>query len=170
MHFFFPTDCLVNSEESKSQNCCSRNHFEGDNFKRFFTEPLYPNHILESSAGHQHLPQPTPNPLPAPTHWGGTGSTGSGSGCRKSTLCWGRVLQAKISRIKSRARSFSEHVSTLPAAHTEPVQGVGCKGEGKERPRAKQRDRPVPKHTPLLGTRQCNWKSCPGDGWHWCSG
>lgn len=53
MPFFFffllKTVYLVNSEEPESQNCCSRNHFEKDYFRRFSSEPTLPKPCAQPS-------------------------------------------------------------------------------------------------------------------------
>lgn len=131
--FFLKTVYLVNSEEPESQNCCSRNHFEGDILKDLALNLLYPNRTLQTSTGQQHLhtkPISVGEQTPC-----GAGSACSGSGHSEGTLRWGRAAANKNrSRMKSLTCSLSEHISTLAAAHTpKPTQGVGCKSRVKGR-------------------------------------
>ena len=178
--FFLKIVYLVNSEEPESQNCCSRNHFEGDNFKRFSIEPTVPKRYTLKQCWPAAPPGAHPKPVSVREQTPcGAGSACSGSGRSKGTLRWGRAAANKNrSRTKSLTCSLSEHISTLPAAHApKPTQGVGCKsgvkGRAGELPHSSTNEGPgqtsaPKKHTLPLGTPKCKWKSHPGR--HRCSG
>lgn len=161
--FFLKTVYLVNSEEPKSQNCCSRNHFEGDNFKRFSTEPTVPKPYTLNSAGQQHLPQPTPSLSPYGSKPpAALGALAQDRGAAKARCAGGRLLQIKTDQEGNRLLAHFLNTSALCQQRTllnqlrEWAAAAGLKARAGELPHASMSEGPgqtsVPKHTPPLGT------------------
>lgn len=87
LFFLLKTVYSVNFKEPESQNSCSRNHFEGDNFKSFITEPTAPKPppLNQCWAPGAHLPYGNKPQAVL--------GAGSASGRSEGTLAGGGLLQ-----------------------------------------------------------------------------